>query len=315
MAFLLWMRKIAVIAMPLLAGLFLSACYSAQAEEVKSPSFDSFFLNEQNYAVVVGKAAANANIELVDGARKLGDTSANEEGNFTITLKKILGAGQYHLVLRATDKSGRSVTSVQTVTVMIPANRGEGMTAVIHDPTGAYHFISDNLSIVHLGKNDNSPFDVTRVSYKSNILTITGQAEKNTQIIATLGNMRLGRSATNAAGHFLLSRFVSLFPGDHFVRLDLFNDAGETIDTLGVPFRTEEGTPFFDQVYQHGKPIRTITVKKGDTLSSIAQKIYGSWRYENEIYAANSATLRNRNHIEIGQELILPEIDRGKKSQ
>ncbi|WP_297322262.1 Ig-like domain-containing protein [uncultured Bartonella sp.] len=308
MAFFLWMRKIAVIAMAILAGFFLSAAYGVQTQDIQSPSFESFFLNEQNYVVVVGKATANSTVEVVDGARQLGEASADSDGNFTITLTKILGVGEYHLVLRATDKSGKSVTSLQTVTVFIPENKNNAMAAVIHDPTGANHFISDDFSIIHIGKNSDKLFDVARVTYKNDTLTILGHAEKNTQVIATLGNTRLGRNITNSSGKFSLSRLISLFPGDHFVRLDLFNEAGETIDILGIPFRTGEGNHFFDQVYYRGKPMRTIIVKKGDTLSSIARKIYGSSRYEKDIYWANSMTLKNQNHIRIGQELILPII-------
>lgn len=309
MTFFLWKKEITFIALTIFVGLFLSLCYKARAEEVQSPGFGSFFLNEHNYGVIVGKAAANAHVELFDGARKLGDTSTNSEGNFTITLKKILGAGQYRLVLRATDESGKSVTSLQTVTIFVPENRDHAMTATINDPTSTYHHVSDNRSIIHMGKNKNRAFEVTRVTYQGNILTLCGHAEKNTHVIAALGNARFGHVTTNSAGDFSLSRFVSLFPGNHAVRLDLSNDSGEIIDTVSVPLKTEEPAPFLDQAFRHGKPIRIFIVKKGDTLSSIAQKIYGSSRYGNEIYAANSAILKNRNHIVIGQELVLPMIN------
>lgn len=53
-----------------------------------------------------------------------------------------------------------------------------------------------------------------------------------------------------------------------------------------------------------GEPGGTYTVKAGDTLSLIAQAIYGELDYWNEICAFNN--LANCNSIEVGQEIRLP---------
>lgn len=324
MAFFLRMRKISVTLIAAFVGAFALFLYSAhadqqktnaQSDELESPSFESFLLNDQNYAVIVGQAPKNANVELMDGARKLGETTADEKGSFTLTLQKILGKGQYHFVLRATDKDGKSVTSLQTVAVIIAHKGVDGMTAFMHDPSGSSHFISGDPAIVHFGNKNDKNFDVTRVTYKNSILTINGRAEKDMQVIATLGNMRLGSDKTNAMDSFSLSRFVSLFSGDHVFRLDLFNEAGEAVGSLAIPFHLGEGEHSVSQVYRHGKPVSTVIVKEGDTLSSIAEKAYGSSRYDEAIYSVNSDTLKNPNLITIGQELILPAIDGVKLSQ
>lgn len=322
MVLFLRMRKIAVTLIVALVGASALIFHSAHAnetennahsEELKSPCFESFLLNDQNYAVIVGQAPKNAHVELMDGARKLGETTTDDKGSFTLTLQKILGKGQYHFVLRATDEDGKSVTSLQTVLVIISHKGADGMTAFMHDSSGSSHFISGDPAIIHFGSKSEKNFDVTRITYKNSILTIDGRAEKNMQVIATLGNMRLGSDKTNAMDSFSLSRFVSLFSGDHVFRLDLFNEAGEAVGSLAIPFHLGERDSSASQVYRHGKPVSTVVVKKGDTLSSIAKKVYGSSRYDEAIYSANSDTLKNANHITIGQELILPEIDTAKK--
>lgn len=316
------MRKIAVTLIAALVGASALFFYSAHADEAKnnehseeleSPRFESFMLNDQNYAVIVGKAPANAQVELMDGARKLGETTTDDKGNFTLTLQKILGKGQYHFVLRATDKDGKSVTSLQTVLVIIFHKGADGMTAFMHDPSGSSHFISGDQAIIHFGSKSEKNFDVTKITYKNSILIIDGRAEKNMQVIATLGNMRLGSDKTNAMDSFSLSRFVSLFSGDHVFRLDFFDEAGDSVGSLAIPFHLDEQNRSASQVYRHGKPVSTVIVKKGDTLSSIAEEVYGSSRYDEAIYMANSAALKSPNHITIGQELILPEIDAAKK--
>lgn len=317
MALFLQMKKIAVTLAVVLVGasaLFFHSAHADETEnnapsyELKSPCFESILLNGQNYAVITGQAPANAHVELLDGARKLGETTTDDKGSFTLTLQKILGKGQYHFVLRATDKHGKSVTSLQTALVIISHKGADGMTAFMHDARGSSHFISGNPAIVHFGDKNEKNFDVTRITYKNSILTIEGRAEKNMQVIATFGNMRLGSVKTDATGSFSLARFVSLFSGDHVFHLDLFNEAGDAVGSLAIPFYLgKRGHHTASQIYRHGKPVSTVVVKKGDTLSSIAKKVFGSSHYDEAIYAANSGTLKDANHIAIGQELILPE--------
>ena len=317
MAFFLSIKKIAVTLTLSLMGAFMLFVGIASAQEEKnnvqsdqleSPSFESFMLNDDNYAVILGKAPANSVVELIDGARKLGETNADEKGTFTLTLQKNLGKGQYHFVLRATDKSGKSFTSVETVTVIVSHKGADGLTAFMNDPAGSSRFISNTPAIIELGKNNDKNFDITRITYKNSILTISGRAGKQMQVIATLGNMRLGSGKTDEAGNFSIPRFVTLFAGDHVFRVDLFNEGGEIVGSLVTPFRIGERYRPVNQVYRHGKPVRTIIVEKGDSLSSIAEKAYGSSRYSEAIYSANSDILKNRDYITTGQELVLPEI-------
>ncbi len=51
---------------------------------------------------------------------------------------------------------------------------------------------------------------------------------------------------------------------------------------------------------------RRYTVQRGDTLSSIAQRFYGSSRDWNRLYAANRSVLRNPDIIFPGQVLAIP---------
>jgi len=48
------------------------------------------------------------------------------------------------------------------------------------------------------------------------------------------------------------------------------------------------------------------TVVKGDTLSELAQRFYGSMRYADVIYQANRDTLSNMNDLHLGQTLRIP---------
>lgn len=54
--------------------------------------------------------------------------------------------------------------------------------------------------------------------------------------------------------------------------------------------------------------MRTIIVLRGESLSKIAAKIYGSGRKYNLLYEANKDTLNNPNDIAIGQVLRVPPL-------
>lgn len=308
MTFSLLKAKNAVIIFLCAISVLLFATTRMQAQNENSPCFDSILLNEENYVVVSGKAPAFAAVEVIDGARKLGEATADDYGRFVITLDKMLGSGLYQLVLRAMEKDGKSVTSLQTVTLIILGGRAEEMTAFMRDPSGTHRFITDQPSI--LRKNDNSKayFYVKKITYRKNKLEIIGRAPDYMQIMASLGNTRFGTSRANRTNAFELTHFVSLFSGDHIIRLDLINSAGETVESIGVPFRVGQQKPVTIQFYRNDKPVRITIVQKGQTLSSIAKRVYGKTRFEEQIYAANHHAIKNKNHIIEGQELILPII-------
>jgi hypothetical protein len=58
---------------------------------------------------------------------------------------------------------------------------------------------------------------------------------------------------------------------------------------------------------------RTIIVLKGESLSKIAEKIYGSSRKYTLLYEANKETLKDPNNIRVGQILKVPMLPKEKE--
>lgn len=54
---------------------------------------------------------------------------------------------------------------------------------------------------------------------------------------------------------------------------------------------------------------RTYTVKSGDTLWAIAEKMYGSGGKYMKIFEANTSILKNPDKIFPGQELVIPDLE------
>lgn len=56
-----------------------------------------------------------------------------------------------------------------------------------------------------------------------------------------------------------------------------------------------------------GSSARTYTVKSGDSLSAIAQRYYGKASEYHRIFEANRDKLKDPDHVQVGQELVIPE--------
>ncbi|MDH7454425.1 LysM peptidoglycan-binding domain-containing protein [Luteimonas composti] len=54
---------------------------------------------------------------------------------------------------------------------------------------------------------------------------------------------------------------------------------------------------------------RSYTIEKGDTLSAIAQRVYGKASHWQRIFEANRDTIDNPDRIFPGQVIVLPEIE------
>jgi nucleoid-associated protein YgaU len=67
---------------------------------------------------------------------------------------------------------------------------------------------------------------------------------------------------------------------------------------------------------QPPEPMRQYTVRRGDSLSKIAQRHYGSRRRDvvQRLFEANRGTLSSPDSIRAGQTLVLPPLHRGEPS-
>lgn len=52
---------------------------------------------------------------------------------------------------------------------------------------------------------------------------------------------------------------------------------------------------------------RTYVVQKGDSLSKISSRFYGTTKYWKEVYNANKERIGNMNQLKVGTELTIPD--------
>lgn len=81
------------------------------------------------------------------------------------------------------------------------------------------------------------------------------------------------------------------------------SDAEPMVDAAPQPQSTPAPTPAPAPKAQ----ARTYTVQKGDTLSKISQKCYGTTKKWKQIYDANREKISNINQLKVGTALNIPE--------
>jgi len=77
----------------------------------------------------------------------------------------------------------------------------------------------------------------------------------------------------------------------------------ESTETIG---QTNYSSEIEKEVQYRTNEMRVIIVQKGDTLSKIAKKAYGSYNDYTKIFTANPEIIQNPNQIFIGQRLRIP---------
>ncbi|MBS0654858.1 MAG: LysM peptidoglycan-binding domain-containing protein [Verrucomicrobia bacterium] len=58
---------------------------------------------------------------------------------------------------------------------------------------------------------------------------------------------------------------------------------------------------------EQAAPSRTYVVQRGDSLSKISTRFYGTTKYWKEIYTANKERIGNSNQLKVGTELTIPD--------
>ena len=91
---------------------------AAASKDQPSPSFDVVRVEADGEAVVAGRAAPGATVDLLRGSERLDRAVANDSGEFTMVPPR-LPAGSYELTLSASLPNGTVASSKQSVAVTV----------------------------------------------------------------------------------------------------------------------------------------------------------------------------------------------------
>jgi nucleoid-associated protein YgaU len=300
------------------------------------PAFDIARIEPTGEAVIAGRAAPGATVELLRNGELHDRAVADQSGQFVMVPPR-LPSGAYDLTLRSKEPDGKQAKSKQSVAVALepePTDRPvvalmtpDKPTVVLSQPAApkpmAGAVVVEAVEIEPGGK-----------------FHASGRARPGAALRLYLNDAFVASVTAGTDGRFAVTINEGVAPGNYRVRLDEVEPSSgavraraevpfnvpDTVVTASVPAQaTASKRPDSAAAQQPqlaaaatvlpdgGSPstvvvpkIVTTTVSRGDNLWRLSRLTYGAGARYAVIYKANRAQIRNPNLIYPGQILVLP---------
>jgi nucleoid-associated protein YgaU len=300
------------------------------------PAFDVVNVDPSGEAVIAGRAAPNAKVELRDAGKTVAEATADAAGQFVI-IPPALAPGDHSLSLAASaDKTQPAISS--TVAVSVPAAKvavsvppPEGKAATT-PPAGAPLSAPPAQAMRTVATP--SPPAGSRVVIQSveadavGGLIAKGSAEPNAAVRLYLNDASVADAKTQADGRWSLTIKGGMTPGGYLMRADEVNPGSSTViasvntpfDYPAAPASASPAAPTVASASagQTSAPssadpviesVQTKRVATGHTLWELSRNYYGDPTRYPVIYEANKWEIHNPNLIYPGQVVVVPKSE------
>jgi nucleoid-associated protein YgaU len=288
------------------------------------PTFDVVNVEPTGEAVVAGRAAPNAKIELRDAGRTVAEATTDNSGQFVI-IPPTLTPGAHSLTLTTGSQPSAAETS-NAVPVSVPEPPPKAVaTATPSKP--------DATSPSPGAKASSAAALPIRIAVRSveasagGRLVARGVAEPNTTVRLYLSGAFVGDAKTKADGRWSLTIQHGMKPGAYEVRADQINPGdAAVVARAAAPFdypAAPASAPVSVVASADAGPagsadapsdadvvvasVQAHHVERGQTLWGISQKYYGDGSRYQLIFAANVNQIQNPNVIYPGQTFVVPK--------
>ena len=301
---------------------------AAEPAAAEKPSFDVVSVEPTGEAVVAGRAAPNARVELKDAGRTVAEATASPEGQFVIVPPTLM-PGEHNLALSTGAGSLAQTSNAISVAVAAPEPAPKAATAV---SASASSSVPAPPSSALLAANSASEpaGQVTVHSVEASLggrLVAMGSAAPNAVVRLYLSGAYVGDAKTKADGRWSLTIEHGMTPGPYEMRADEIGPADAKVAARAeAPFNypsmaavapsapaptaaTSPPNPAQSSADVVLDLIQTHHVEAGHTLWAISQKYYGDGSRYQAIFAANSAQIKDPHWIYPGQLFVVPKAE------
>jgi len=301
------------------------------------PTFDIARIEPTGEAVVAGRAAPGATVELLRNGEVHDRAVADQSGQFAMVPPR-LPSGTYDLTLRSRQPDGKQATSKQSVAVALEPSPTDRPVVALMTP--------DKPTVVLSQPDAPKPMAGTVVAEAVEIepggkFHVSGRARPGAAVRLYLNDSFVASVTAGADGRFAVTINEGVAPGSYRVRLDeVESNSGAVHARAEVPFTVPDTMPTGSVPEQTtaskqpdiaaatqpklaaatatvlpdgGSPspvvvpkIATTTVSRGDSLWRISRLTYGAGTRYAVIYQANRRQIRNQNLIYPGQVFVVP---------
>ena len=294
------------------------------------PTFDVVNVDKSGEAVIAGRAAPNAKVELRDAGKTIGEATADAVGQFVI-IPPALAPGDHSLSLSASANNAPPETS-KTVAVSVPAPEGKAV-ATTSAPTNVTPappapamqtvatppLIAGSLVAIQAVEAD-----------AAGGLIAKGSAEPNATVRLYLNQADVADAKTQSDGRWSLTIKHGMTPGGYVMHADVINPGGAAVvGSANTPFvypaapvsappaaptaapssAEQSPAPSLSPADPVIESVQTKLVATGHTLWALSQSYYGDPTRYPAIYEANRAQIHNPNVIFPGQVFVVPKSD------
>ena len=302
---------------------------AADVEPV-TPSFDIVRVETSGDAVMAGRAAPGATVQIYSHDGLVAETEADERGDWVIVLEEPLEPGSHELWLKSEETGGTVVESRESVAMLVPepgetpsasattvepsssddadqtgtsADTAEETIAVLvpRDDGGKVEILQEPEDGVGLAGGDGLSLDTLDYDEAGEV-SLSGKAEPGAEVRAYVDGELVGRTLADSAGNWrmMLEKAVDL--GLHALRIDQVDEAGTVLGRVETPFDREAL-----QLPESAEPL--VIIQPGNNLWTIARHSYGSGVHYTHIYEANQGQIADPHLIYPGQIFVLPTIN------
>jgi LysM domain len=275
------------------------------------PAFDVARIEPSGDAVIAGRAAPGASVELLRNGEPHDRVVADATGQFAMVPPR-LPPGDSELTLRSRLPDGRLATSKESVVVALQADLKDRPVVALMTP--------DKPSVVLSKPAAPAPASSTPAGGAVMVdtvetepggkLFVSGRSSPRAAVRLYLNDSYQASTTAAANGRFAFTTVnEGIRPGsDYRVRLDEVDPGSGTIRSRAeVPFEAASAASAGLPAAATSPKGPTAVVSRGDSLWSISRAAYGDGARYTVIYDANHNQIRNPDRIYPGQVFVLPD--------
>ena len=261
-----------------------------------APRFDIVRIAPDGQAVIAGRAEPEATVTIQDQGKTVGETHADEQGNWVFIPPTPLPAGPRELTLTERAPGGATIAGTGSVLLVVPGGPAAPTPAmaVLATPNAAPRVLQSP------GARTPGKLALDALDYgQGGDVRLGGTAPAGSTVRVYVDNAPVGEARTGTDGTWSLTPRKPVAPGMHRLRLDQLGATGKVIARVQVPFSREA-------VPEGALAAGSVVVQPGNSLWRFARQAYGTGVRYTIIYQANREEIRDPRWIYPGQVLSIP---------
>ncbi len=272
----------------------------APAPDQIAPSFDLVRVAPDGSAVIAGRAAPGANVQVFSGSIPVAEAIASARGEFVIFLNAP-SETTLDMQIPAAPEGAALVVSQEDIIILPAAPDAADATPIVVRRT------PDTVQIVQpSGPAIPSNVSLDLVSYAdSGAVQLAGRGQPG-NVARIYADGRLAGEAPIAQGGNWALEISDIAEGRYVLRVDEITPAGEVLSRTESPFQRQFPEANMPESFSQGA---IIIVQPGNTLWLMATEAYGDGDAYSQIFSANKDAIRDPDLIYPGQIFSIPRIE------